>query len=183
MFGKDLDKLVGSSYTSAYLNDGHRGLRPSLAGASGITFGLRTRLSNAVRLLRKPDVLEHAAPSRLDEPALLGPLSREDDGPFGRGILLSDLGGLARVTIMDNGDVAASVFGSVLNATSILDVDHGAGNDGRLFHFLKTEDSFSADLAEMRRLSGAYNVTTGDAARGRGRKICASKGDSTKVSR
>ena len=34
----------------------------------------------------------------------------------------------------------------------------------------------------MRRLSGAYNVTTGDAARGRGRKICASKGDSTKVS-
>lgn len=143
MFGKDLDKLVGSSYTSAYLNDGHlRGLHPSLSAPAGITFGLRTRLRNAVRLLRKPDVLEHAAaPSGLlEEPALLGPLSREDDGPFGRGILLSNLGGLARVTAVDNGngDVAASVFASVLNATAVLDVDHGAGgNDGRLFHFLK----------------------------------------------
>ena len=48
---------------------------------------------------------------------------------------------------------------------------------GRLFHFLKpNEDSFSADLSEVRRLSGAYNVTTGDGARGRGRKICASRG-------
>ena len=80
---------------------------------------------------------EHSAPSQLVEPALLGPLSREDDGPFGRGLLLSDLGGLARVTAVDNGDVAASVFASVLNATAVLDVDHGAGNDGRLFHFLK----------------------------------------------
>ena len=81
----------------------------------------------------------------------------------------------------DRDDVAASVFSSVLNASSILDVDHAG--DGRLFHFLKTnEESFSADLAEMRRLSGAYNVTTGDGARGRGRKICASRGDSAKVS-
>ena len=73
-------------------------------------------------------------------------------------------------------DVATSVFGSVLNASSVLDVDRAG--DGRLFHFLKqNEDSFSADLAEMQRLSGAYNVTTGDGARGRGRKICASRGD------
>ena len=172
MFGKDLDKLVGSSYTAGYLNNDHQSLCHSIAAPVGITFGLKTRLRNSMRLLMKPDVLEHSAP-RLEEPELLGPLFHED-GPFGRGLLLSDLGGVARVTTV-NGDVAANVFGSVLNASSVLDVDHAG--DGRLFHFLKpNEESFSADLAEVRRLSGAYNVTTGDGARGRGRKICAARG-------
>ena len=94
MFGKDLDKLVGSSYTAGYLNNEHQSLPHSIAAPVGITFGLKTRLRNSMRLLMKPDVLEHSAP-RLDEPELLGALFHED-GPFGRGLLLSDLGGVAR---------------------------------------------------------------------------------------
>ena len=174
MFGKDLEKLVGSSYTAGYLNTDHQGLDRSARASVGITFGLKTRLQNSLRLLMKPDVLEHNAPE-LEEPNLLGALFHED-GPFGRGLLLSDRNGIARVTTVrgDRDDVATNVFGSVLNASSVLDVDHAG--DGRQFHFLKAEDSFAADFSEMQRLSGTYNVTTGDGARGRGRKICAVRG-------
>ena len=99
MFGKDLDKLVGSSYTAAYLNNGHQRLHPSVTAPVGITFGLKTRLRNSMRLLLKPDVLEHGGiQPRLEEPDLLGALFHQD-GPFGRGLLLSDLNGVARWAI------------------------------------------------------------------------------------
>ncbi len=69
-------------------------------------------------------------------------------------------------------DVARNVFASVLNASVVLDVD--SKSDAK-FKFLKrSEETFSSDLQEIQRLSGAFNVTTGDGGiRGRGRKICA----------
>ncbi|CAB4065036.1 unnamed protein product [Lepeophtheirus salmonis] len=78
---------------------------------------------------------------------------------FGEGLLLSDVEGRARVTLVDGvrGDVVQSVFGSILNASSVLDISI-AGKE--MFYFLKDDDrSFNDDLQELQRLSGSYNVT------------------------
>lgn len=125
----------------------------------------------------KPDILDHSLARRtMQLPPLLGNFYHES-GPFGRGLLLSDLNGIARVRTVreERDDVAQNVFGSVLNATTVLVMDHGGGSAGRTFLFLKREDAFSSDLQEIQRLSGAFNVTTGDGVRGRGRKICAAR--------
>ena len=160
MFGLDMNKFIGSSYTS---QSHHIPIHRDLAVDSQFTLsvGLLNQQQESEENLKRPNLLKglkslSLAPERLPAHCNLNHRLASRSSSFGQGMLVSDLDGRALVTIVSQGDVIQSVLASVLNASTILDASHG-GHEA--YYFLK-EFGFSSDHNELQRLSGTYNIST-----------------------
>lgn len=161
MFGLDMTKLMGSSYTRQSHHT-PQVLESSLKTSFSMSVGLMNQQAESEENLQKPNLLKglnslSLSPEDLS-PSLNCHLSSKSSS-FGQGMLVSDLKGRAMVTIVNNqgqADVIQSVLASVLNASAILEASHGGREE---FYFLK-EFGFETDLNELQRLSGTYNIST-----------------------
>ena len=134
--------------------------------------GLETRLDLVTNLLRQPGLINNAKLAQsgsFEAPNLLDNVESYP-GPFGKGLLVSEIEGKAYVTVVESGDVVESVFASILNASQVLDVSRGGR--GEYVFYKEDERSFSDDLQELQRLSGSHNVTVSNI-RPRVRQLCA----------
>ncbi len=157
MFGLDIDRFIGSSYTSS---SHHRPqpTMPSYQPQFSLSVGLINQQQVSEDTLKTPSLLTNTTLTPRDlNPDLTSRLATKPSS-FGQGLLLSDLNGKALVSIVTSqGDVVQSVLASVLNASFILEASRGGKED---YYFLKETDTFSSDLGELQRLSGSYNVST-----------------------
>lgn len=188
---------MGSSYVGDEILAGlpasqvasRNGLR-GFGGALEVSVGLQTQLQKAFANMARPSLLADSesdsvmasASQSLTSDLLVGSVT-SDPGPFGPGLLLSDVNGRAfvhAVSAVRQNDVAQSVFASVLNATAVLDVCHSGGES---FSFLKEEaSSFADDLEELQRLSGSFNISS-ENIRPHGRQLCAQRLSSSQPQR
>ncbi|QQP39610.1 Uncharacterized protein FKW44_020549 [Caligus rogercresseyi] len=176
MFNVDLNRMLGSKYAVSTIH------QPSLAHESlddskshfSISIEMNQKYEEAIKSLQNPDLLPRSfflTSMSLHLPNFSPRISTKPSS-FGEGLLLSDVKGKARVTLVDGvrGDVVQSVFSSILNASSILDISK-AGKE--CFYFFKEDDrSFNDDYNELQRLSGSYNVSN-EPVRPSGKEMCA----------
>ncbi|XP_071744523.1 teneurin-m isoform X2 [Lepeophtheirus salmonis] len=180
IFDVDLGKILGSKYAISTIHQptlAHDTIDDSKSQFS-ISIGMMRKLEEAIHSLLTPDLLPRSFLTQMNlNLPNFSPRITTKSSSFGEGLLLSDVEGRARVTLVDGvrGDVVQSVFGSILNASSVLDISI-AGKE--MFYFLKDDDrSFNDDLQELQRLSGSYNVTN-EPVRPVGKQICARNSDS-----
>jgi hypothetical protein len=155
MFGLDVDKFMGSSYTTRSHHTPNPG--PKANPHFSMSVGLMNQQRVSEDNLRRPNLLMAPNSLSLMTPNLNSRLATRSSS-FGLGMLLTDLNDRAIVTILDGsqGDVVQSVLASVLNASTILEVSYGGKEE---YYFLK-ESGFSTDLGELQRLSGTYNISS-----------------------
>lgn len=168
-----MSQLMGSSYTSQSHYVPSNLLFSRNSNPLQLSIGLQTRLDRSLSNLAQSSLLSSQSLTQSSSRPLdlIGNIVSLS-GPFGSGLLVTDLQGQARVNKVDaaNGDVAQSVFASILNASLVLDICHSGRGE---YYFLKEDDrSFADDFQELQRLSGSYNVSS-DNVRPRGRQVCA----------
>ena len=153
MFGLDMNKVIGSSYTSH--SQPH--FETKMESQFSMSVGLMNQQQESEENLKRPNLLEGLKTLSLSQlnPDLNRNMNSKTSS-FGQGMLISDLKGRAMVTIVSQGDVIQSVLASVLNASSVLEASHGGREE---FYFLK-DFGFNSDMAELQRLSGTYNIST-----------------------
>ncbi len=147
-----------------------------------VSVGLENKLANSHSLLTTPGITRSRQDSSLELPDVTdGGRLAQLTPPFGAGLLLSEINGQAVVSAAAGAaetDVAHSVFASVLNASTVLDLSHSGSEE---YYFLKEEESaFSSDYQELQRLSGSYNVSSDNLRPSGARQICA-QGDASTV--
>ena len=162
MFGLDMSKLIGSSYT----RQSH--LQPitddlSINSQFSMSVGLMNQQHQSEASLQQPDMLKGLEILSLSpEKSLyfaknnLNQRLATKTSSFGQGMLMTDLNGRTLVTVVSQADVIQSVLASVLNASTILEASHGGQEE---YFFLK-DFGFTSDLNELQRLSGTYNIST-----------------------
>ena len=168
MFGMNIDLMMGSSYADLTQ---HKPLTPaSTKGPSckslGISVGLISQQKQSLDNLKQSDLtrptnyLLTSTKNKFSYPIIASRLATKVSS-FGQGLLVTDLNGRARVTIVNDGtnlDVVQSVFASLLNASYVLDMSHSGTEE---YYFLKTDQrSYLDDYQQLQRLSGSYNVSS-----------------------
>jgi len=177
LFGLNLPRMFGTQYTS-WSHHKPEFFRPS---EFDITDGLANQQRLATENLLNPSLTSNGllTSETFALPDLFTRVSSKNSA-FGRGLLLTDLAGKAVVTLVEDGtpgDVAQSVFASVLNASLVLDISHSGKEE---YHFLKPEiSSFQTDFGEMQRLSGSYNISYDNVRSTDGKELCATNRLST----
>ena len=158
LFGLNKDKFIGSSYTrqSHHVPQG----QSMLASQFSMSVGLMNQQQESEENLKRPNMLKGLKSLSLSPENLTPDLNTRlasRSSSFGQGMLISDLGGRALVTIVGSqGDVVQSVLASILNASSILEASHGGHEE----YYFQKDFGFHSDHAELQRLSGTYNIST-----------------------
>ena len=163
--------MFGTQYTS-WTHHKPEHFRPS---EFDITVGLANQQRLAMDNLLNPSLMSNSllTSDTFSLPDLFSSVSSKNSA-FGRNLLLTDLGGKAVVTLVEDGtpgDVVQSVFASVLNASLVLEISHNGKEE---YHFVKPElSSFQTDFGEMQRLSGSYNISYDNVRSTEGKELCA----------
>ena len=175
---------LGSSYTQPSVETGLAPPTSQSFQGLQLSVGLTSVYERSLRFLKSPNLLRSVTLTSRDDlasPNLCGQIS-SSPGPFGRGLLLSDMGGTAIVTLVEDAagkDVVTSVLSSVLNGSMLLAPSHAGLEE---YFFLKEEErNMAADYQELQRLSGSFNISK-DSLRPYGRQICVTSASASRSS-